>query len=209
MIGFHMNASNPASKKHHGLDLTELSRTVSHALRHEPWLYELEIDEEGWTSLSDLTHALRSEKPEWGSVNEIDISQMIGASSKRRHEIVDGRIRALYGHSVPEKLKKSPAVPTDTLYHGTAPDTASVIRDTGLLPIGRQYVHLSTDKDTAIQVGKRKSKTPIILRVLVEEAHANKIQFYKGNERVWLADYVPAQFIIFDDCPSQKLNPRS
>ena len=25
-----------------------LSRAVSHALRHEPWLYELEFDEGGW-----------------------------------------------------------------------------------------------------------------------------------------------------------------
>jgi putative RNA 2'-phosphotransferase len=27
-------------------DLTALSRTMSHALRHEPWLYELELDGE-------------------------------------------------------------------------------------------------------------------------------------------------------------------
>jgi len=31
------------------LDLVRLSKTVAHALRHEPWLYELELDEEGWT----------------------------------------------------------------------------------------------------------------------------------------------------------------
>lgn len=31
-------------------DLPKLSRAVSHALRHEPWLYELELDGEGWTT---------------------------------------------------------------------------------------------------------------------------------------------------------------
>jgi putative RNA 2'-phosphotransferase len=29
----------------------ELSEVFSHALRHEPWLYELELDDEGWASL--------------------------------------------------------------------------------------------------------------------------------------------------------------
>jgi len=28
-------------------DMDTLSKAVSHALRHEPWLYELEQDEEG------------------------------------------------------------------------------------------------------------------------------------------------------------------
>jgi putative RNA 2'-phosphotransferase len=28
-------------------DLTAISRARSHALRHEPWLYELELDREG------------------------------------------------------------------------------------------------------------------------------------------------------------------
>ena len=33
-------------------DLTQISRVVSHALRHEPWLYELELDAEGWTEVA-------------------------------------------------------------------------------------------------------------------------------------------------------------
>jgi putative RNA 2'-phosphotransferase len=28
-------------------DWTELNKAVSHALRHEPWLYKLELDDEG------------------------------------------------------------------------------------------------------------------------------------------------------------------
>ena len=29
-------------------DWADLSEAVSHALRHEPWLYELELDDAGW-----------------------------------------------------------------------------------------------------------------------------------------------------------------
>ena len=41
------------------LDPTKLSRTVSHALRHEPWLYGLELDSYGWVHLIDLVVSLR------------------------------------------------------------------------------------------------------------------------------------------------------
>jgi hypothetical protein len=44
-------------------DASNLSRAVSHALRHEPWFYELELDAEGWASVDDVVAGLRSEKP--------------------------------------------------------------------------------------------------------------------------------------------------
>ena len=33
------------------MNVVELSRAVSHALRHQPWLYELELDDEGWVQV--------------------------------------------------------------------------------------------------------------------------------------------------------------
>ena len=32
----------------------ELSKEVSYALRHAPWEYELEMDEEGWVSIDAI-----------------------------------------------------------------------------------------------------------------------------------------------------------
>lgn len=37
--------------------LTELSREISYVLRHAPWEYELEMDEEGWISIEQLLDA--------------------------------------------------------------------------------------------------------------------------------------------------------
>jgi putative RNA 2'-phosphotransferase len=174
----------------------ELSRAVSHALRHEPWLYELELDTDGWTSVDDVVNALRCERSEWCNLCEADLARMIEISSKRRHEIRDRQIRALYGHSLPGKLTKSRAVPPDVLYHGTTPNSVMSIRQSGLLPMGRQYVHLSVDEATAVQVGRRKAREPLILHILAGRAHASGVHFYEGNEKVWLADCVPADFVV-------------
>lgn len=173
----------------------ELSKIVSHALRHEPWLYELELDERGWASVESIVTALRKERREWVDLCEADLIRMIESSSKRRHEIKDGQIRALYGHSIAGKLKRTPATPPSELYHGTSPDVVSHIKATGLLPMGRQYVHLSVDESTALEVGRRKARKPTVLRILAAEAHAKGVRFYEGNENVWLADHVPPEFI--------------
>jgi putative RNA 2'-phosphotransferase len=45
-------------------ELNAFSRVVSHALRHEPWLYELELDDAGWVSVDELLAAVRAKPAE-------------------------------------------------------------------------------------------------------------------------------------------------
>ncbi len=177
--------------------LTDLSRAVSHALRHEPWVYELELDEEGWTPVDSVLVALRNQRTEWAELAEADLVRMIEGSAKRRHEIQESRIRALYGHSVAGKLRKVPAIPPSVLFHGTSPAVVCQVKVSGLLPMKRQYVHLSIDEATALEVGRRKTRKPVLLQVLSQRAHDKGVHFYEGNEKVWLADGVPPEFIEF------------
>ncbi|MGF6647341.1 RNA 2'-phosphotransferase [Paraburkholderia sp. GAS82] len=176
-------------------DFRAISRLASHALRHEPWLYELELEDEGWVPVDELLSALRAERPEWPPLTESDLAEMISCSDKKRHELRDGKIRALYGHSVPGKLLKQPAEPPTILYHGTSPATVERVKADGLRPMARQYVHLSVDKATATQVGHRKSKTPVLLEVNAAQAYEAGIAFYRGNDQVWLADFILGAFI--------------
>jgi putative RNA 2'-phosphotransferase len=177
--------------------LADLSRLVSHALRHEPWLYELELDEAGGVPVTLLVEALRRE-PGWSSLTVGEVEAMVVGAKKQRHEIRDGRIRALYGHSLPGGVERVSASPPDGLFHGTSPAAAEAIQVEGLRPMGRQFVHLSVDRATAEAVGARKAPEPVILAVAASEAAATGVVFYVGNEKVWLADSVPVRFIQVD-----------
>lgn len=172
----------------------QLSKEVSYALRHAPWEYELEMDQNGWVPIDQLLEALHR-TDQWKSVSETDLNKMIEKSEKKRHEIKDGRIRALYGHSVPMKILKKEKMPPTVLYHGTSRNFLKSIRKNGLLPQGRQYVHLSQDIETAEKVGKRRDNQPCILIVDAERAVEDGIKFYLGNEKVWLSDTIPAQYL--------------
>ena len=168
---------------------------MSHALRHEPWLYELEPDDEGWVPVDALIGAVRTQAQQCGDVDGAAIDDVVRNSSKQRFEIEDGRIRALYGHSVPGRLIKRSAVPPKLLFHGTSPGSERLITADGLRPMSRQFVHLSTDRAVALEVGRRKSNQPVVLRVHAGKAHTAGVRFLVGNDAVWLADHVPSEFI--------------
>ena len=71
---------------------TDLSRVLSHALRHDPGHYGLELDPEGWVGLREVVAALRS-RPGWEPVGVADIEETLAAASKQRHEIRDAQTR--------------------------------------------------------------------------------------------------------------------
>ena len=129
------------------------------------------------------------------NLTEADLVAMIDQSTKRRYEISDGKIRAFYGHSVAVKIEKKPAEPPEVLYHGTSPRAAALILAEGLKPMNRQYVHLSTDPQTARLVGSRHAAEPVILEVRALDAHQAGVVFFLGNEDIWLAENIPPQFI--------------
>ena len=176
------------------MDYEKLSKEISYALRHSPWEYELELDIEGWVDINQLIKSLHKDDC-WNKLNENDLYMMIEKSDKKRHEISAGKIRAVYGHSTQQRISKEAAIPPKILYHGTASRFMVKIMKKGLLPQERQYVHLSSDVETAILVGQRREDKPVLLKINALEAWNEGIKFYFENEKIWLADYIPNKYI--------------
>lgn len=97
----------------------DLSRAVSHALRHEPWLYELELDEEGWAPVDQLLAALNEKGGDWERVDRAALERMLASATKRRHELDGHRgpsaLRSLAARTRPEGASSASgsAVPRD------------------------------------------------------------------------------------------------
>ncbi len=177
------------------MDYIKLSKEISYALRHAPWEYELELDREGFVPIEQLINAINESGNYDRPITVSDLEHIIEISDKKRHEIQGDKIRALYGHSIPMHISKDVIVPLEVLYHGTTHKALNAILNDGLKPMCRQYVHLSIDTDTAVQVGKRRDDSPVILVIDAHKAYTDGISFYKGNDKVVLADYVSAQYI--------------
>jgi len=168
-----------------------LSKFMSLVLRHKPENFGLKLDPFGFVDMTDLLEVLQNR---YGNVDLSDIEKVVKNCPKRRFEIKAEKIRARYGHSVAVELDTEPSEPSEYLYHGTSPAMKNVILSEGLRPMRRRYVHLSKSKEEAFQVGRRKSKNPVVFAVKAKEAFKSGTRFYDMGVTV-LAEFVPGEFI--------------
>ncbi len=177
--------------------LVKLSKFLALILRHQPERFALELDDEGWASLPEVMEILRG-LPNFRWATRADVMALVeqgAGGDKRRFQVEGKRIRARYGHSIAQPIIYEPCTPPPVLYHGTSPDALEAIRRDGLKPMGRQYVHLSPNTETAVRVGARHDKRPVILTVRAAEAHAAGVEFYQAGEAVYLVRYIPSEFL--------------
>lgn len=173
------------------------SKFLALILRHQPELIGLQLDAEGWVFIVELVvrataagHAL----------TERDVVAAVGAGTKRRFELsVDNqRVRAIQGHSTNQVQRQLEVVcPPPLLFHGTATRFLPSIEANGLVPAGRHHVHLSSDRGSALEVGRRHGR-PAVLVVNAQEMHASGYAFHRAENGVWLTTKVPAEFLVFE-----------
>ena len=169
------------------------SKFLSYVLRHHPELIGLHLDENGWANVAELIE--KSTNDSQGFTFE-ELDEIVQTNDKKRFIFNEDktRIRANQGHSIDIDLALKPQQPPEFLYHGTAEANLASIFEKGIEKRNRQHVHLSQDKETATKVGMRHGK-PVILTIETGKMHEDGIVFYLSENKVWLTDFVDAEYI--------------
>jgi putative RNA 2'-phosphotransferase len=171
--------------------IKKVSKFLSYVLRHNPQVLNLTMDEQGWVSVTELLENLNDVSMEM-------LEGVVAENNKNRFAFNDDktRIRANQGHSIKIDLAYSPIEPPEFLFHGTAIQNIDSIKKSGIVKGNRHHVHLSLDKETATNVGKRHGK-PVILIIQSKQMHEAGHQFFVSENNVWLTEFIPAEFIEF------------
>jgi putative RNA 2'-phosphotransferase len=174
-------------------DITHISKLLSLVLRHKPDTIGITLNEQGWTDVDILLQQLNKHGHR---VTLSMLQQVVETNTKKRFSFnEDGRrIKANQGHSVEVELALEAKEPPSILYHGTAERSLDSIMKTGLDRRERHHVHLSENKDTAIDVGRRYGK-PVLLVIDSNEMYKDGYQFYVTANNVWLTDHVPVKYL--------------
>jgi len=177
------------------INIKRVSKLMSLILRHKPEHIQATLDENGWLLIDELINGINKKGVH---LDRKLLEVVVQQNDKKRFIISDDglKIRANQGHSVHIDLELKAVQPPVFLFHGTVPKFLDAILDKGLLKMSRQHVHLSTNRDTAINVGSRRGK-PVILTVRSREMHENGCSFFLSENGVWLTEGVPPEYIEF------------
>ena len=172
---------------------TNISRYIALLLLHHPEKAGLCLDEHGWVEVEALIQGVRRRYPEF---NRAVLDEIVARDSKQRYAYNQDKtcIRANQGHSIPVDVELKQALPPTILYHGTGEKYVESIQKVGLIPKSRLYVHLSTDIQTAIQVGKRHGQ-PVIYQIDTQQMIHDGFIFYISANHIWLTKAVPVQYL--------------
>ena len=175
------------------MDLTKTSRFLSLILRHKPEAAGIALDEHGWANVAELVHGMRAVGY---PISKAILEEIVATDDKQRYSIdkCKTRIRANQGHSISVDVELAEVEPPEYLWHGTAKKYLDSIYDMGLVPKSRLYVHLSSDEETAVDVGKRHGDV-VLFRVNAKEMYENGHLFYLSVNGVWLTKHVPVDYL--------------
>lgn len=180
-----------------------LSRFVAMVLRHRPEIAGVKLQEDGWVDLPDLLAGVQMAWRKCPVTKEL-LLRIADLDEKGRYEVDTigrpHRMRACYGHSVDVTLNYPEVTPPALLFHGTARRFLGRIWSAGLQGMGRQYVHLTDDLQTAREVGGRRDSYPIILAIDTRAMSREGCVFYSSGAGLYLTERVPtANLKIHED----------
>ena len=140
----------------------DVSKFIALILRHKPETIGITLDEHGWVNVGELIAGIAAQQPFTMEMLE----EIVKTDNKQRYSFNEDKtlIRANQGRSIPVDVELKECTPPAVLYHGTGEKYVASIDAQGLIPKTRLYVHLSSDMDTARNVGSRHGK-PVIYEV--------------------------------------------
>lgn len=177
------------------MNLVKESKYLAYLLRHHPEDAGLKMDSEGWVNVAQLVHNTG------GRFTFDMLGEIISGDRKGRYSFNKDKtkIRANQGHSAGVchiTFQRIDHLNQRILYHGTTEKVSGKIAQEGIRPMGRQYVHLSGDRNTAENVALRRNNRIVVLEVDAGRMLDDGVPIYRSDNGVWLADYVDPKYII-------------
>ena len=166
-------------------NLISRGKHLAFLLRHD---IKYPFDEHGWREVGDLiaNHGYTMD----------ELKEIVETNNKQRYEFSDDmtRVRARQGHSIHVDVELEEKLPPDILYHGTGERFVNSIMEQGINKSNRLYVHLSTTKETAVNVGKRHGR-PVVLVIDAKRMAEDGYKFYLSRNGVWLTERIDANYL--------------
>lgn len=186
--------------------LEGLARMLTYILCHRPDEFGLVLSGDGFVPVKHLLQTLTAE-PGWGFVRRHHLDQVVGLISPPAFEIAAEQIRAL--HPKPAQLRRPAGEPPPALLYVAIPPKAHArVWEEGLKPPPDRELVLATTKDTAIKLGRRRTRDPIVVIVQAQAAASRGIALLGYGEGLFLAPALPRDLLQLPAPPQVPDKPK-
>lgn len=189
-------------KRNQQIKIENLSRFLIYILAHRPDEFGLVPDREGFVKYKELLQAIH-EEPGWSYVRQSNINEVLLGKDRPLFQVEHNRIRALerkWRLDLVTPVKAPPSV----LYIAVRRKAHPVVMEKGLNSHEGRFLVLSSAKNMAMRIGKRRDQKPVLLEVMAGTAEKQKIPFYVFGD-LFISPQIPARFISGPPVPKEGL----
>ena len=195
-----------------GGEIEGIGRVLAGMLRHFPENYGVRMDDHGWIKLYTIIPVIKVQKKNFWWLTPFHIEALVKTDPKERYQINDREeIRATYGHTIPVNMDDLPTenIP-EKLYYQTTDEELEFIRETGISPSDKSWVHLSMTPRQAYISGLFHIEAPAVVPIDTVAMRESDLPVYKATSDVFLTATIPPQFVgqkieeVFEPTPEEK-----
>ena len=178
-------------------EIEGVGRILAGMLRHFPENYGVRLDDHGWIKIFTIIPVIRTQKRNFWWLTPFHVEALVVTDPKGRYQInKDKEIRASYGHTIPVNMDDLPTdgVP-DNLYYQTTEEELEFIRETGISPSDKSWIHLSLTARQAFVSGLFHIDSPAVVAIDAAALEEAGYPVYRATEDVFLVGEIPPQFV--------------
>lgn len=175
----------------HTKNIKKLEKFIFYVLGKRPDEFGLLPDSEGYISIKELVRAI-SEESEYRYIRESHIKEIFITSTESLFETQEYKIRAKDRSGIVIFDNEIPKI----LYYGVKRKSYGHVLDKGLYPNhGDLHLLLSSDRDMALRIAKRRDQKPVIITVPVTTAISEGVDLNRRGETIYISRHIPSSCI--------------
>jgi len=180
------------AKRSQQIKVENLSRFLLYILGRRPDEFGLVPNQDGFVKYKELLQAIH-EEPGWSYIRQPHINEVLLSKDRQMFQSEASRIRALerkWGLDLDSPVP----IPPSILFIAVRKRAHPVVMEKGLKSNEGKYFVLSSDKNMALRMGKRRDQRPVLLEITAGMAEKQGALFYAFGD-LFVSPQIPARFI--------------
>nr|HDN01142.1 hypothetical protein [Deltaproteobacteria bacterium] len=184
--------------------LKRLEKILFVMLGRRPDAFGIVLDKGGWLSIKELHRAL-DEETGMSHITPRGLIQFLSLYKPEKFEYQENYVRVRPESQRPDLTIYNEAKPPELLYVSIRPKAHGHVMAHGLQSsVNKKWIVLSTEKEMALKIGKRRDKHPIIAEISALKSNEAGVVFRRAGKAIYLVEGMDVQWMKIPAPPPVK-----